>query len=215
MKKMLKLSLVCAVPKEYNADTGEFPKIKKIVAAIPPPKPKPGTLTQPVQAQSRSGLPQGFSDTQTKDFTVAHPNAWKVGKTEQTGPLYIVPEGGIAKGAKGSVELIAGAMFDYYTPGGNVELKSGTQSLLRNLQQGDSNLKAEASQTVQLGGQPALMTKISTRSSFQQDPDQTVFLFTVARPAGLWMMALAAPSSRMEEAQPIFKSMIETVKFEE
>ncbi len=58
-------------PKEYTADSGQFEKIKKAVAQIPPPKPKPGALTQPVQSQARSGLPQGFSDTQTKDFAVA------------------------------------------------------------------------------------------------------------------------------------------------
>jgi beta-barrel assembly-enhancing protease len=202
--------------KQYTADSGQFAAIKRLVARMPPPKPKPGALTTPVEAQARPNLPQGFVDMQTKDFAVAYPKEWKVGKAEQTGPLYIIPEGGIAKGQNGGVELIAGAMFDYFNPKeGAADLKAGTQALLQGLQQGDKNMKAEASQPVQLGGKPALMTKISTQTSFPADPNQTAFLFTVARPSGLWMMVLAAPNATLQRAEPAFKQMIQTVKFEE
>ncbi len=54
---------------------------------------------------------------------------------------------------------------------------------------------------------------IKTRSSYEQDPEQVVQLYTVVRPAGLWMFALAAPASLSGKAEPIFRQMIQTVKF--
>jgi hypothetical protein len=40
-----------------------------------------------------------------------------------------------------------------------------------------------------------------------------VQLYTVIRPAGLWTFALAAPTSFVGKAEPIFRQMLQTVKF--
>jgi hypothetical protein len=58
-----------------------------------------------------------------------------------------------------------------------------------------------------------MFTRLRTRTSDAQDPDQVVQLFTVIRPAGLWTFALAAPASYIGKAEPIFRQMIQTVKF--
>jgi hypothetical protein len=52
------------------------------------------------------------------------------------GRLSLVPQGGAAKSQPGGIDLIAGAMINYYAPsGGNPELEAATKALLQ-LQQG-------------------------------------------------------------------------------
>ena len=86
-------------------------------------------------------------------------------------------------------------------------------ALLQALQQGDRELKIEGAEAVTVDGKQALLTRLKTRTSYTQDPDQVVLLYTVVRPAGLWTFALAAPVSLSGKAEPIFRQVIQTVKF--
>jgi hypothetical protein len=175
---------------------------------------KPAAALQPVQAQPRQGLPQGFGDLQLKDLAVAYPSSWKAGRAQQGGGVYIVPDGGVKQTQNGGVELILGGLIDYYPlPGDSSDLKTATSALLKALQQGDKDLKIERTESSTVGGKQALLARLKTRTSYENDRDQDVVLYTVIRPAGLWMFALAAPASRFGEAQPIFRQMIQTVKF--
>ena len=54
---------------------------------------------------------------------------------------------------------------------------------------------------------------MKTRTSYEQDPEQVVQLYTVVRSPGLWTFALAAPTSHFAKAEPIFQQMIQTIKF--
>ena len=47
----------------------------------------------------------------------------------------------------------------------------------------------------------------------QQDPDQVVYLYTVARESGLWYSALAGQKSKMADLEPTFTQMINSVQF--
>jgi Zn-dependent protease with chaperone function len=200
--------------KEYGADTGQFDKIKGLVASIPPPKMKPAAALQPIQAQPRQGLPQGFKDLRTKDFAIAYPEGWQAGQAQAGGSLFLVPQGGAAKSQQGGIELIAGAMIDYYSPaGGSQELEAVTKALLQSLQQADPNMKVENSEPASVGGKPGKLTRLTTRTSHTQDPEQMVQLYSVARPAGLWTLALAFPKSRFAEAEPIWRQIVQTVAF--
>ena len=200
--------------KEYVAETGQFDTIKRLTAAIPPAKMKPAAALQPVQSKPREGLPQGFADLRTKDFAVAHPGNWQTGQPQAGGSLYIVPEGGVAKNQQGGVELIAGAMIDYYTPpSGTEELEAATKALRQSLQKGDSNLKVANAEAVTVGGKPGMLTRLTTRTSYSQDPEQIVQLYSVVRPAGLWTLALAAPKSRVAEGEQIFRQILQSVAF--
>jgi hypothetical protein len=66
---------------------------------------------------------------------------------------------------------------------------------------------------VQIGNKTALRTKLTTKTSVQQDPNQVVYLYTVQRDAGLWYAAAAAQSSKLNDFDPIFKQMIDTLQF--
>jgi hypothetical protein len=200
--------------REYGADTGQFDKIKRLVASIPPPKMKPAAALQPIQAQPRQGLPQGFADLRTKDFAIAYPEGWQAGQAQAGGSLFLVPQGGASKCQQGGIELIAGAMIDYYAPsGGGTELEAATKELLQSLQRGDGNIKIVNTEPATVGGKPGTLTRLTTRTSYAQDPEQVVHLYSVVRPAGLWTLALAFPKSWFGEAEPTVRQIVQTVAF--
>lgn len=128
----------------------------------------------------------------------------------------MVPQGGVAKSQNGGIELIAGAMIDYFVPqDGNTDLRSSTNALLDSLQKGDPDLRVERTEQMQVGGRPALFTRLTTRSSYRQDPEQIVYFFSVVRPAGLWTMAMAYPRSQFGGAEQTLKQILESVEFEQ
>ena len=199
----------------YSADTGSFPQVKKLVAALPPPKMKPAVLIQAKQgAKPRTNLPAGFADYQANGCALAYPSSWKIGQSQAGGSIFIVPQGGAAQGQNGEIELIAGIMVDYYVPqSGAAKLDTATKSFLEALRNGDPNLRYDRSENATLGGQPALVTRLTTKTSYQQDREQVIFLYTVAREAGLWHMVLAAPKSTLANFEPIAKQIVPTVQF--
>ena len=64
-----------------------------------------------------------------------------------------------------------------------------------------------------VGGERAMLTRMTTKTSSHQEPDQVVYLYTVAREAGLWYIVLAAPPSRLGEFDPVFRQIVATVQF--
>ena len=198
--------------KTYSSSTGNFSRVKQVVAGIPPAKPKPAALIQAVQGGSpRNGLPQGFKDYQAKGFSIAYPATWQAGQPQQGGSLYLVPAGGAKQGQNG-VELLSGAMIDYYVPAsGEPNLDGTTAEFVQSLKKGDASLKAESSARASIGGKPALLTKLTTKTSAQVD--QVIYLYTVPREAGLWYLVLAAEPSQLAEFEPIFHQMEQSVLF--
>jgi Zn-dependent protease with chaperone function len=200
--------------REYTATTGNFAHVKQVVASLPPPKPKPGSLILAKQgAKPRSNLPAEFKDYQANGFAIAYPAAWSVGQAKGGGSLFIVPEGGAAQGKNGAVELLAGGMVDYYVSQSPVKLDGTTKEFVDALRKSDNSLQTGQQERATVGGQPALTTKMNTKTSSQNESNQAIYLYTVARDAGLWYIVLAAPSSRVAEFDPIFKQMIATVQF--
>lgn len=202
----------------YSSATGKFSRVKQVVAGIPPPKLKPAALLQAVQNGSpRGGLPAGFKDYQAKGFSIAYPGTWQAGQPRQGGSLYLVPAGGAKQGQNNDVELLAGAMIDYYVPqqgAANLDaakLDATTAEFVQSLAKGDPGLKADKPARATVGGKSALMTRMTTRTSAQQD--QVVYLYTVQREAGLWYMVLAAAPAQLSEFDPVFRQMEQTVGF--
>ncbi len=202
--------------RDYNAATGDFDKVQRVVASLPPPKLKPAGLLQPVQAQTRSGLPAGFKNLETKGFAIGYPADWQAGQAPQSTGIFIVPQGGAAKSAKGGIELIVGALIDYNeTSQDKRDVRRATDELLKTLKQGDPNMQIENPSELTLGGKPALSTKLTTRTSYQPEPEQVVYLYTVMRNDLLFNMALAAPPSKLRDAEPVFQQITRTLQFKD
>ena len=199
--------------KSYTSSTGNFARVKQTVAGIPPAKPKPAALLAAAASTTpRSGIPQGFKDYQAKGFSIAYPSAWQAGQPQQGGSLFLVPQGGAKQGQNNGVELLSGAMIDYYVPAsGSANLEQTTAEFVQSLAKGDTSLKAEKSIATTLGNKSALLTRLTTKTSAQQD--QVVFLYTVARNAGLWYVVLAAAPSQLDELNPVFRQMAQSVVF--
>jgi len=202
--------------RDYTASTGVFPRIKQAVASLPPPKPQPGALILAKKGASpRSNLPAGFKDYQANGFAVGYPGTWQAGQPQPGASIYLVPQGGVIQGRNG-IELLLGGMLDYYVPQAGAaatNLDVTTKEFIASLQKGDSNLRAGRPERVQLDGKPALLTKLNTRTSSQAEPEQVVYLYTLAREAGLWYLVLAAPPSRLSEFDPLFQQIAQTVQF--
>lgn len=204
--------------RNYTANTSNFAKIRKLTASLPHPKPQPGKLILAKQdAPARTNLPAALKDYQANGFAIGSPRAWQVGQPQPGSSIYMVPSGGVASGQKGGAELLYGAMIDYYVPregAASTNLVSTTKEFVDGLQKGDTNLRADKSERVDVGGEQALMTRLTTRTSVQSEPEQVVYLYTVTQDAGLWYVALAAQPSKLGEYDPIFKQMVATVKFQ-
>ena len=203
--------------RSYTANTGNFARVKKIMATIPPPKMMPAKLIQPKDnATPRANLPAGLKDYPANGFSIGFPSAWQAGQPQGGGSVYLIPQGGAVQSQNGGAELINGAMVDYYVPQAGAaatKLDVSTKEFLDSMQKADTNMKAERSQPVTIGGKPALRTRIMTRTSSQTEPEQIVNLYTVARGEGLWFIAQAEQPSKQAELEPVFKQMIDTLQF--
>ena len=197
----------------YSRSTGNFTRIRQVVAGLPPAKLKPAALIQAVEGGSpREGLPQGFKDFRAKGFSVAYPGTWQAGQPQQGGSLYLVPKGGAKQGQNGGVELLTGAMIDYYVPqSGAATLDGTTAEFVKSLQKDDPGLHTENLTRATIGGKAALKTKLTTKTSAQQD--QVIYLYTVPQEAGLWYMVLAAAPEQLGEFDPLFGKMEQSVGF--
>ena len=157
---------------EYTAGTGNFAHVKDVVTRIPPAKLKPPALLSSMQANPRQNLPTGFKDFSAKGFSVAYPSEWQAGQAQQGGSVYLIPQGGAAKGQNGSVELLIGAMIDYYVPARGADstlLDGSTSEFIDALKKGDSKLRAEGTHSSTLDGKAALLTKLTTKTSNGQE----------------------------------------------
>ena len=124
----------------------------------------------------------------------------------------MVPQGGAKQNQNSGVELLTGAMIDYYVPqSGTANLDGTTNELLQSLAKGDPSLKADRPTHVTLGGKAAARTRLTTKTSNQTD--QVVYLYTVPREAGLWYLVLAAAPSQLSEFDPVFNQMAQSVTF--
>lgn len=199
--------------RSYNTSTGNFARVKQVVTGLPAPKPKPAAMLQTKQGASpRKNIPAGFKDYQAVGFAIAYPGMWVAGQADQGESVYLLPQGGAAKAADGSVELLQGAMVDYYsTQGGVTSLEAATADMMQSLKKGDSNLRSEPSSQTQIGGKPALKTRIVTRTSKQEE--QTADVYTVVREAGLWHLVVAASTPQFGGLDPTFRQIVGSVQF--
>ena len=197
----------------YTASTGRFPRIKQIVASLPPPKPQPAEMLQPRDKPVSRTVPSGFKDYQAAGFAIAYPSSWQAGQAQQGGSFYLIPQGGAVKTQSGGLELLLGGMVDYYRPPESASgLESATASLVDSLARGDRNLRSEKPVRLEVGRKPAMLTRITTRTT-SQPQDQAVWLYTVQTDAGLWHLVLATPTARAAEVEPVFHDIVQSVQF--
>jgi len=91
-------------------------------------------------------------------------------------------------------------------------LDSATQQLISGLQQSNPNMKVtRQSARVRLNGQPALSTYLSNDSP--AGGEETDWIITVVRPAGLVYFVCTAPTAEFHEYNKAFGDILDSVRF--
>lgn len=195
---------------------GDLQRMKKVVQSLgaAPKRGQGGQGSQGGQDQpGNAPLPNvqpSSRMTQFKGGGIAfdYPDNWKV-NAGQNGAT-IAPAEGVTGNAVGF-----GIMTGAGQPqGGRVDLRRDTEALLQSFAQGNPGLKLEGQpQNITAGGSPALVTRISGNSPFNNERETNV-LITVDRGSRLYYLIFIAPQSQWNRLEPMYQRVAQSIRFE-
>jgi Zn-dependent protease with chaperone function len=205
-------------------EAAALPRVKQIVASLPPPPPpvKPaaqagaggspqaGSQPNPPSADSR---PSGkYRQHQGTDFVLNYPDNWEVFADPNAHSATIAPRATLVQNQQGQVEIGYGMMTAYYFPQDNKgNLQRDTTALIKQLQASQAKQTAN-SKSVKVGGQAALLTPMESPSPYQGKREIDMLL-TVARPEALFYIVFVAPDSDWAATQKTFDDVVASLAF--
>jgi len=200
--------------RQYGYESGQFVRMKKEVAALPPPAKKPSETAPapggsvPAPGGAQAGMYRG------QGFTIQNLEGWQVFGEQNSANVTLAPHDGIVS-QNGSTQIGFGAMISQFKPASSrADLRAATADLVKQLQSENRDMKVtSASQAAKLGnGVSALTTTFENASPFGGKEVDT--LVTVQRPGGLWYIVLIAPEKDQPRVAGAFKQMLDSVTFE-
>lgn len=201
--------------RKYDADTGQLPRMKAIVAKLPAPKKAPaqGAAAGPAPSIPESRPSARMAQYQGREYSFSHPDNWKPFPNERTGGVIVAPAAGMQETQKG-VSVGYGALVDYYQPkNANATLWQATDEFIQQLRAADPSLRAgrEMPREIRLGNRTAIVTTLHSESLFagQTEVDRLV---TVAHPKGLFYVVFVAPESEAAQAGRTFDQMLQSLR---
>ncbi len=218
--KAIEAELAYLPPRNYNADTGRLPRMKAIVAKLPPPKKRMG---QQAAEPSASSAPLSIPDSrpsdrmlsyQGRDFSLSHPDNWRVFTRSGSAGVTIAPPSAIQQSQRGT-NVGYGALVNYYRPKqASADLRQATEEFVAALQAADPRMRTgtERPREIRVGGKRGLVRTLYTDSVFSGQTE-VVRLITVSHPDGLLYIALVAPESERQYANRAFDQMLQSVRF--
>jgi Zn-dependent protease with chaperone function len=196
----------------YNAESGDFARIKALVAQLPaPPPPKaPRAQNSPAAPEPPSADSRQFSG---QKFRLNYPSNWQVFGDRNSNTVTIAPREGLVQASNGNVSVGYGAMISYYLPEPpDMDLQTATSDLIRRLRAANPGMEVRSpGRKLKVDGSPALSTTLSSASAF--GGDETDLLITVSRPEGIFYMVLIAPQRAYPQLQGAFDQMVRSVRF--
>jgi hypothetical protein len=198
--------------RQYGTESGQFARMKKEVAALPPPVKKP----QQAAPGPGSSVPpagqtvEGFRSYQGKGYSIQYPNGWQV--TGGDGDVTIAPRDGVVQ-QNGGAQVGFGALIGMFVPQrGCSGLQAATDDLIRKLKSGNPKMQVSAAaKSVSVGGADGLMTMLSEDSPF--GGGETDALATVSRPGGVMYFVFVAPERDYARVEKTFQQMLDSVRF--
>ncbi len=196
----------------YSAETGEFQRMKSLVAGLPAPPVKPTPQAQndtsPPPAPSRE-----FRQFSARGFTLQHPSNWEVFSENNSNTATIAPRQGLIQSSAGGTQVGYGAMVSYYSPdSGEQDLERATAALISQMRSANPGMQVRTrARQLRVDGRPALATTLSSTSAF--GGEETDILVTVSRPEGLFYMVLVAPQKEFAQIQNVFNQMVGSIRF--
>lgn len=195
--------------KQYNAARQEeFLRARDAIAAIkPPPRPKaaPGGAGRGRVTQTSGGMQRYAGQT----FAMEFPQGWQVFSSQGSADNVTLAPRDAVKQTQDGAQVGLGTIVSLARSAG--ELRRSTEAFLRDIQQSNPSMQVGQSRQLTVGGQPAILTQISTASPF--GGNETVYLVTVDRGQFLWTAAFITPDRQLQRSQSMFERMIRSVEF--
>jgi hypothetical protein len=205
---------VRALPhRQYGYETQEFERAKVEVNALPPA----GQGGAPVTAALPAGMaPSGtWQEARLERYRISYPSNWAGYKGTDGFTFTIAPPGGIAKGANGAADLVAGITINYFRPDSpQMSLGTATLNLVTRLHDRAPSLMlaSQDQKRATVDGSEALLSLLQSRSP--SGGVEVNGLLTIARPEGLFYALTAAPQPNFVQLQSILDQILRTVRFE-
>jgi hypothetical protein len=204
-------------PVQPNArrDSAEFEAIKREVLALPVVKKAapgaPGAAAAPPAAPSRN-----YAAYQASSYSLNYPDNWKKYPDSDGGGVSFAPEGGVLDDGSGHSALAYGLIIGVAKAKGDSNdasaLQSATSQVIQDLQNANPSMKiTRQGEHLRLNGQPGLSTYLSNDSP--AGGQETDWVITVLRPAGLVYFVCVAPQSAYDGYDKTFSAILDSVRF--
>jgi len=213
--------------KYTEAEPQNLPKMKQIVASLPPPPKQPAQAAQAVAGQGQGSgqpgqavgsgevKPSGkFKSAQGSDFTINYPDNWEVFGDSSAGSLTIAPRAGLIQNTKGGADIAYGMMTaHYFPPDKKPNLQRDTNDLVKQIIGGNPGMQqTQQAKTVKVGGINGLLTPLSSTSPVKGQKENDLLL-TVTRPESIFYIMFVAPQSDWSSVQPAFDNAVNSLRF--
>ena len=203
--------------RSYREDqTGQFSHIKDVVHHLPAPGQLRGSYGDdghaPAPPSSRPS--RTLSTYRGQSFSLSYPDNWQIYGDQQANTVTIAPREGLVSGSGGQTAVGYGLEVNYYFPQGNGgDLDRDTQALIRQLRQSNPGMRiGRDSRSIQVDGQPALLTTLYSNSPYRGEQEVDV-LVTASRPDGLFYAIFIAPQSEFDQIQGTFEDILRSIRF--
>jgi beta-barrel assembly-enhancing protease len=197
------------VPPNAKRDSTEFEAIKREVLALPVvKKPIPGAAgpVAPPAPPSRD-----FAEYQASAYTLKYPSNWKKYPDSDGSGISFAPEGGVLSDETGHGALAYGLIVGLSQRKSD-SLNDANGQVIQDLEKSNPNMKVtRQGERLRLNGQPGLSTYLSNSSP--AGGQETDWLVTVVRPAGVVYFICVAPQSAYDGYDRTFSSILDTVRF--
>jgi hypothetical protein len=200
----------------YGATTGLFPRMKKELAALPPPSKKPGAnAPAPGGSVPPPGESPSSGDMQTysgRGFAIQYPQGWQALGDANATDVTLAPRDGVVS-QNGNSQVGFGTVIGQFTPqSGRADLRSATSDLIKRLQNENADIKLSGGQqSATVAGLPAMTATMRSSSPFGGAEIDT--LVTVLRQGKLWYAVFVAPEKDQPRVASTFKQMLDSVRF--
>ena len=205
----------------YNAQAGDLKQAQRIVAQLAPvkkqgpkggagqssPQPPAAATSVPVQ-MPRIEVSGQFKTYQGGEFSFSYPEEWEI--SNGTDQSLIVSD---QLGKVG--EAVGYGIMVYVVPAqtGRVQLRDDTAIYLKGLAESSPNVKTESEPSeVTVGGAPALLTRLSSDSPYQEQRETDVVL-TIDRGPNMLVFIFVSPSAQFQALEQSFKKVRQSMRF--
>lgn len=196
--------------RSYDADTGDFDRIRAIVKNLKPPdKSAPAAPAAPQEGNPPSGLRLYSSGA----YSLRYPAGWRV--FEASSSITIAPGAGLIQNESGRTVVGYGMIVSFFYPDDGIDLERNTRELISQLRAQDASMKVVGGpQKVRAGGTDGLETVLAARQSAKGgNQGQIDTLVTVARPQGLFYLVFVAPEDQFRQAQSVYETIVQSLTF--